>query len=279
MMSDMFTGGYTPDRSYPARFKRRLTQWRVAAPLPRSPKRPIITFTFDDFPKSAATNGAAIMEAAGARATYYAASGLSGRSMLIGDLFGPADLRRLEAAGHEIGSHTQSHQDCARTPLADSLADIELCDLDLMQMGLTRPADQFAYPFGEYSLAYKQIVERQGFMAAFGQQSGVAYAGADMFALPRFSMTTPYGDIERFRMTAMALPLPAFDVSPPDPYIKNNNPEIGFTIDEGLKNQVKAMSCFSRTRTATARLTAPPSRSPRGHRHTVSPSRTTSFTW
>lgn len=110
---------------------------------------------------------------------------------------------------------------------------------------LGQEARLFAYPFGEFSLAYKQIVERQGFMAAFGQQSGVAYAGADMFALPRFSMTTPYGDIERFRMTAMALPLPAFDVSPQDPYIKNNNPEIGFTIDEGLKNQVKAMSCFS----------------------------------
>ncbi len=105
----------------------------------------------------------------------------------------------------------------------------------------------FAYPFGEYSAAYKQIVERQGFKAAFGQQSGVAYAGADMFTLPRFSMTEPYGSIERFRLTALALPLPATDVSPRDPYVQDGGPEIGFTIDPALKNQIKAMSCFSST--------------------------------
>lgn len=177
-MSDMFTGGYTPDRGYPARIKRRLTQWRVAAPLPRSPKRPIITFTFDDFPKSAATKGAAIMEAVGARATYYAASGLSGSTLLIGDMFGPADLRRLEAAGHEIGSHTQSHQDCARAPLAESLADIELCDLDLMQMGLSRPAEQFAYPFGETTLALKRAMADR-YACARGILPGINRKGSD----------------------------------------------------------------------------------------------------
>lgn len=113
---------------------------------------------------------------------------------------------------------------------------------------LGREPKLFAYPYGEYSLAYKKIIERQGFQAAFGQQSGVAYAGADMFALPRFSMTSPYGDIDRFRMTALALPLPVQDVSPQDPYvIKGVKPEIGFTIDEKLKNQVKTMSCFSST--------------------------------
>ena len=66
MMSDLFANGYTPDRSFPARIRRRLTQWRVAAPLARSPKRPMVTFSFDDFPKSAATNGASIIESVGA---------------------------------------------------------------------------------------------------------------------------------------------------------------------------------------------------------------------
>lgn len=106
-------------------------------------------------------------------------------------------------------------------------------------------ATLFAYPFGEISEIYRQTVERQGFLAAFGQQSGVAYAGADMFMLPRFSMTEPYGDIERFRLTALALPLPVKDVSPHDPYVVNGKPEIGFTIDPALKNQIKSISCFS----------------------------------
>ena len=108
-------------------------------------------------------------------------------------------------------------------------------------------ATLFAYPFGEFSQAYKEIVERQGFKAAFGQQSGVAHADADMFMLPRFSMTEPYGDIERFRLTALALPLPITDSSPRDPYIKDGKPEIGFTIDKSLEGQIKSMSCFSST--------------------------------
>ncbi len=155
------------------------------------------------------------------------------------------ELRRLMRNDLvSVGLHPASYQKLYTKDQAEIARQLNKA-LTRYRKELGQEARLFAYPYGEYSLAYKQIVERQGFLAAFGQQSGVAYAGADMFALPRFSMTTPYGDIERFRMTAMALPLPAFDVSPQDPYIKNNNPEIGFTIDEGLKNQVKAMSCFS----------------------------------
>lgn len=110
---------------------------------------------------------------------------------------------------------------------------------------LGREAEFFAYPFGEASAEYSALVERQGFKAAFGQQSGVAYAGADLFMLPRFSMTGSYGDLDRFQLTALALPLPVQDVSPRDPYIHDTTPEIGFTVDPALKNQIKAMSCFS----------------------------------
>lgn len=104
----------------------------------------------------------------------------------------------------------------------------------------------FAYPYGELSLKYRDIVERLGFKAAFGQQSGVAYSGADMFMLPRFSMTEPYGNIERFRMTAMALPLPASDLSPHDPYIIDQTKlDIGFTVDPSFANNLKSLSCFA----------------------------------
>ncbi|QQG35729.1 MAG: polysaccharide deacetylase family protein [Micavibrio aeruginosavorus] len=106
----------------------------------------------------------------------------------------------------------------------------------------------FAYPYGELSLIYKRVVERAGFKAAFGQQSGVAYSGADMFMLPRFSMTEPYGSIERFRMTAMALPLPVSDMSPQDPYVTDQSTlDIGFTVDEPFIGNIKSLSCFAST--------------------------------
>lgn len=113
---------------------------------------------------------------------------------------------------------------------------------------LDREPVLFAYPYGELSLTYKQVIERSGFKAAFGQQSGVAHSGADMFMLPRFSMTEPYGNIERFRMTAMALPLPVSDVSPQDPYVTDQGTlNIGFTIDKSFIGNINSLSCFAST--------------------------------
>ncbi len=48
---------------------------------------PIVSFTFDDFPRSAYTVGGAILEEFGARGTYYATAGLMNRSNELGELF------------------------------------------------------------------------------------------------------------------------------------------------------------------------------------------------
>lgn len=110
-----------------------------------------------------------------------------------------------------------------------------------MDMNVT----MFAYPYGEYDAAYEKIVRDMNFKAAFGQQSGVAYAGDDHFALPRFSQTERYGDLERFQMTANALPLPVKDVSPADPHLSTLMPTIGFTVPDSLSKSLKNISCFS----------------------------------
>lgn len=103
----------------------------------------------------------------------------------------------------------------------------------------------FAYPFGDYDVAYEKIVRDMGFKAAFGQQSGVAYAGDNRYALPRFTITERYGDLERFQMTANALPFPAKDVSPADPHLETLSPAIGFTVPDALAKSLKSISCFS----------------------------------
>jgi peptidoglycan/xylan/chitin deacetylase (PgdA/CDA1 family) len=103
----------------------------------------------------------------------------------------------------------------------------------------------FAYPFGEYSAEYRDIVASMGFKAAFGEQSGVAYAGSDLMTLPRFAMTETFGDLDRFMMTTRALPFPVSDVSPADPRLDTADPVIGFTVDESLVAQLKDLSCFA----------------------------------
>lgn len=107
----------------------------------------------------------------------------------------------------------------------------------------TEPA-LFAYPFGEYSLRYKNLIQQQGFKAAFGLHSGTIHPGADMFALPRFSMTENYGSLDRFQLVASALPLPVTDVEPQDPHLSKNAPAIGFTVSKDLSGKLSALSCF-----------------------------------
>ena len=103
----------------------------------------------------------------------------------------------------------------------------------------------FAYPFGEYSPEFVNVVKKMGFKAAFGQNSGVVTLSQDRMKLPRFTMTDDYGDIERFRTTSSAMPLPVKDVQPDYSFV-NSMPLIGFTIDSRIADaDVKKISCFS----------------------------------
>lgn len=70
---------------------------------------PWISFTFDDFPRSALRAGGGILQRHGLRATYYVSLGLMGAESPSGTLFNRQDLEQLLAAGHELGCHTFSH--------------------------------------------------------------------------------------------------------------------------------------------------------------------------
>ena len=101
----------------------------------------------------------------------------------------------------------------------------------------------FAYPYGEYSNDIRAQVSEYPFMAGFAQQSGVIHGESDFMALPRFIMTDIYGDIDRFRLTANALPLPVVDVMPDDMVMADNPPMIGFTVASDIKD-LDRLSCF-----------------------------------
>jgi peptidoglycan/xylan/chitin deacetylase (PgdA/CDA1 family) len=102
----------------------------------------------------------------------------------------------------------------------------------------------FAYPYGEFTAALKKQVAPYKFRAVFGMQSGALHAQSDFLALPRFTMTNDYGDIDRFMLTANALPLPVSDVIPEDTILTQNPPTIGFTVTPDIGNLSK-LSCFA----------------------------------
>lgn len=81
-------------------------------PATQSAPRPIISFTFDDFPRSALDIAGTMLSDRGVRGTYYAALGLMGKTTIVGDMFGRRDLESLLAAGHELACHTFEHARC-----------------------------------------------------------------------------------------------------------------------------------------------------------------------
>jgi peptidoglycan/xylan/chitin deacetylase (PgdA/CDA1 family) len=70
---------------------------------------PFVSFTFDDFPRSALYVGGEILTRYGLRGTYYASLGLMGTDAPSGTIFVFDDIIKLLAQGHELGCHTFDH--------------------------------------------------------------------------------------------------------------------------------------------------------------------------
>src|SRR5580693_5675760 len=70
---------------------------------------PLVSFTFDDVPTSAYTNGATVLEQHNVRGTFYIASGILGEMDRHWRVIDRAQVRALYDRGHEIGCHTFSH--------------------------------------------------------------------------------------------------------------------------------------------------------------------------
>jgi peptidoglycan/xylan/chitin deacetylase (PgdA/CDA1 family) len=103
----------------------------------------------------------------------------------------------------------------------------------------------FAFPFGENTKTYHDVIADYGFALTFGQHSGVAHKEAQHLPLPRFTMTEHYANLDRFNMVINSLPLATTEISPQTPHITTRNPAIGFSISEALTNELHALSCFT----------------------------------
>jgi peptidoglycan/xylan/chitin deacetylase (PgdA/CDA1 family) len=80
---------------------------------------PLISFTFDDFPRSALHAGGDILRSYGVAGTYYASFGLMNQDSPVGPIFLESDLAGLVADGHELGCHTFAHCSAWKTPARD----------------------------------------------------------------------------------------------------------------------------------------------------------------
>ena len=153
------------------------------------------------------------------------------------------EIRILRDNGVTIGSQTKSHPHMYN--LNQDQIDYELSQSNerfVKEIG-SKPKI-FAYPYGEYNLNVLDKVRAHGFIAAFGQHSGIAHQSLGIYELPRFAMNEKYGNMERFKLAVNALPMPISDLSPKDPMITKNPPYYGFTLSSKIKPQ-KRIRCFA----------------------------------
>jgi peptidoglycan/xylan/chitin deacetylase (PgdA/CDA1 family) len=120
--------------------------------------RPLISFTFDDFPKSALSTGGAILKDFGLRGTYYAAAGLMGTTTEVGPIFDERDLPSLLDAGHELACHTYSHISARNVELPAYHEDVLKGERALAQYLGGSARLNFSYPFGGVTIRVKRKV-------------------------------------------------------------------------------------------------------------------------
>jgi peptidoglycan/xylan/chitin deacetylase (PgdA/CDA1 family) len=90
-------------------YQRTVSELFFRRPLVMHNTAPYISFTFDDFPRTALHTGGNILGQFGLRGTFYASFGLMAKAAPTGMIFVPEDLNELFIQGHELGCHTFAH--------------------------------------------------------------------------------------------------------------------------------------------------------------------------
>ena len=145
----------------------------------------------------------------------------------------------------EIGNHSHTHEYLVEEKSEVIKNDIEK-SISIFKKELGKNSDFFSYPFGEYSIEFKNIIKSLNFKYAFGQHSGVMDETKDFFEFPRFPINEKYGEIKRFKSLMKTLPFKYKSVLPKEKYLlqSQNPPDVTIEFYDGIKN-LKSLSCFS----------------------------------
>jgi peptidoglycan/xylan/chitin deacetylase (PgdA/CDA1 family) len=172
-----------------ARVSNRLAKHFGGAPFRLQNKTPMVSFTFDDTPKSAATVGGEILDAYDARATFYVAGGLVDQWSGHWDGISADEIVELHRKGHEIACHTFSHPRILDLDAAALAAEIENNRRYLLALDPSIQITNFAYPYGLASVPHKGRL-RKVFRSSRGIVPGINSGTVDL----QFLRATPLVD-------------------------------------------------------------------------------------
>ena len=177
-----------------ARVSNRLARHFCIAPFRLADTGPMVSFTFDDVPKSAATVGAPILEEYDGRGTFYVAGSLVDQKDDHWAGISPDDIVSLHRRGHEVACHTFSHLRATDLDAAAIAVEIEKNRRYLRSLDSSINVENFAYPYGQGSLPRKRQLSN-AFRSSRGIVPGVNSGTVDLHYLR--AMPLIERDIER----------------------------------------------------------------------------------
>ena len=154
---------------------------------------PLVTFTFDDFPRTAYSIGGAILKSFGACGTYYTSLGLMNTTDSTGDQFHLDDLHGLVGDGHELASHTCHHVSSRSLSSAAFVQEVLEGKEGIRRVAGLKVSNNFAYPFGRVTAAVKCAVGK-AMRSCRGSYPGVNGSLVDLSLLRANPL---YGDTEK----------------------------------------------------------------------------------
>jgi peptidoglycan/xylan/chitin deacetylase (PgdA/CDA1 family) len=172
--------------AFKARVNNRLARHLGAVPFRLQNNNPMVSFTFDDPPKSAATVGVPLLDEYNAKGTFYVAGSLvdewSGHWIGIS----ADEIVELHRAGHESACHTFSHTRTPDLSAAALAAEIEKNRRYLLGLDPSIQIHNFAYPYGLGSISHKKRLSKI-FRSSRGIIPGVNSGTVDL----QFLRSTP----------------------------------------------------------------------------------------
>ncbi|MEM7099045.1 MAG: polysaccharide deacetylase family protein [Pseudomonadota bacterium] len=198
-----------------------------------------VAITFDDAYRSVYTAAWPLLRAHNLPFTVFV------HTSAIGDSPGLhmswAQLRELDKAGVEIGNHSHTHDHLPSKSVEEALADLGKAQ-EILEDKLNVQASTMAYPYGEFTPALVQWVNKQ--WTGFGQHSGGVGPKNNLAALPRVPISGQYASIEKFAQRINLHPLP-LSAEPKNGLVTLiDQPEISLQIPESIPN-AQNIRCYA----------------------------------
>ena len=169
------------------RLRKASVRFLFRRPLVLNADVPVISFTFDDFPRSALLEGGRILDRYDILGTYYISLGLMGKQELGETMFLLEDLKVLLEHGHELGCHTFEHCHSSKTSPEDFENSIIENRQALSKLLPEASLKTLSYPSSRPRAATKRRAARHFLCCRGGGQSQTFNVGtADRNALSTF---------------------------------------------------------------------------------------------